>query len=225
MPRIVDLSQEIYEGMPVYAGHLKTKVWQHHRFEDTAPNFDSDFAYQSLGITFCDHGPTHVDALSHLDPRPNAPTIDRMDLAQFCGEGSCLDVSSVEPRKYITADHLDRAAAGVDLREGDVLLLRTGASTASAARQNTRPSTRGSTKARRTGCATESRRSSVSTRRARTTPPIASTPCTCSAARPASPTTKTWRTSPRSPDADSRSSAFRCESVVAMAHRCAPSRC
>jgi len=54
--RIVDLSQEIYEGMPVYAGHLETKVWQHHRFEDTAPNFDSDFAYQSLGITFCDHG-------------------------------------------------------------------------------------------------------------------------------------------------------------------------
>ena len=125
--RIVDLSQEIYEGMPVYAGHLETKVWQHHRFEDTAPNFDSDFAYQSLGITFCDHGPTHVDALSHLDPRSDAPTIDRMDLAQFCGEGTCLDVSGVEPRQYITADHLERAAAGVDLREGDVLLLRTGA--------------------------------------------------------------------------------------------------
>ena len=70
MPRIVDLSQEIYEGMPVYAGHLETKVWQHHTFADTAPNFDSDFAYQSLGITLCDHGPTHVDALSHLDPRP-----------------------------------------------------------------------------------------------------------------------------------------------------------
>jgi hypothetical protein len=50
LTRIVDLSQEIYQGMPVYAGHLGTKVWQHHRFEDTAPNFDSDFAYQSLGI-------------------------------------------------------------------------------------------------------------------------------------------------------------------------------
>src|ERR1700760_3857538 len=125
--RIVDLSQEIYDGMPVYAGHLETKVWQHHRFEDTAKNFDSDFAYQSLGITFCDHGPTHVDALSHLDPRPGAPTIDRMDLAQFCGEGTCLDVTGVEARHYITADHLERAAAKADLREGDVLLLRTGA--------------------------------------------------------------------------------------------------
>src|SRR4051812_15535194 len=68
MPRLVDLSQEIYQGMPVYAGHLKTVIWQHHSHEDTAPQFDSDFSYQSLGLMLCDHGPTHVDALSHLDP-------------------------------------------------------------------------------------------------------------------------------------------------------------
>ena len=125
--RIVDLSQEIYEGMPVYAGHLETKVWQHHTFADTAPNFDSDFAFQSLGITVCDHGPTHVDALSHLDPSPEAPTIDQMALETFFGEGTCLDVTGVAPREYVTAEHLDRAASEADLREGDVLLLRTGA--------------------------------------------------------------------------------------------------
>ena len=118
--RLIDLSQEIYEGMPVYAGHLETKVWQHHTFADTAPNFDSDFAFQSLGITVCDHGPTHVDALSHLDPRPEAPTIDQMPLDRFCGEGTCLDVTGVAPRQYISAEHLERAAQGVDLREGDV---------------------------------------------------------------------------------------------------------
>ena len=128
MATYIDLSQEIYEGMPVYAGHLETKVWQHHTFADTAPNFDSDFAYQSLGITFCDHGPTHVDALSHLDPRPGAPTIDVMALDQFCGEGTCLDVSDVAPREYVTAERLERAAgeSAVEVREGDVLLLRTG---------------------------------------------------------------------------------------------------
>jgi kynurenine formamidase len=127
--RIIDLSQEIYEGMPVYAGHLETKVWQHHTFADTAPNFDSDFAFQSLGITLCDHGPTHVDALSHLDPRPDAPTIDRMALDQFCGDGTCLDVTGVAPREYITAEHLERALqeSPAELRQGDVLLLRTGA--------------------------------------------------------------------------------------------------
>src|SRR3954453_1147758 len=123
-----DLSQEIYEGMPFFAGHLETKVWQHHRHEDTAPNFDSDFSYQSLGITVCDHGPTHVDALSHLDPREGAPTIDRMALDTFWGDGTCIDISDVPPREYATGERLDSALseAGSALNPGEVLLLRTG---------------------------------------------------------------------------------------------------
>ncbi len=129
MPRIVDLSQEIYQGMPVYAGHLKTVVWQHHSHEETGPLFESDFSYQSLGLMLCDHGPTHVDALSHLDPRDGAPTIDRMPLDTFWGSGTCLDISDVPAREYCDAERLDRALAesGAELREGDVLLLRTGA--------------------------------------------------------------------------------------------------
>ena len=128
MGRLVDLSQEIYEGMPVYAGHLETRVWQHRSHADTAPLFESDFSFQTLGITLCDHGPTHVDALSHLDPRDGAPTIDRMPLDTFWGQGTCLDVSDVPPREYCTGECLDRALAGsaVALRAGDVLLLRTG---------------------------------------------------------------------------------------------------
>lgn len=128
MGRFVDLSQEIYQGMPVYAGHLKTVVWQHHSHEDTAPQFDSDFSYQSLGLLLCDHGPTHVDALSHLDPRPGAPTIDAMELDLFAGAGTCLDISDVPPREYCDGERLDRALAESDaeLRPGDVLLLRTG---------------------------------------------------------------------------------------------------
>jgi len=129
MPRIVDLSQEIYQGMPVYAGHLKTVVWQHHAHEDTAALFESDFSYQSLGLMMSDHGPTHVDALSHLDPRAGAPTIDVMALDTFWGAGTCLDISDVPARAYCDARRLDRALAqaGSELREGDVLLLRTGA--------------------------------------------------------------------------------------------------
>ncbi|MGI8712403.1 MAG: cyclase family protein [Solirubrobacteraceae bacterium] len=129
MPHIVDLSQEIYQGMPVYAGHLETKVWQHHRHEDTAANFDSEFSYQSLGLTVCDHGPTHVDAISHLDPRAGALRIDEMPLDTFWGEGIALDISDLGTREYCTAQRLDRALADspVALRPGDVLLLRTGA--------------------------------------------------------------------------------------------------
>lgn len=128
MPTLVDLSQEIYQGMPVYAGHLKTVVFQHHTHEETAPNFDSDFSYQSLGLMMCDHGPTHVDAISHLDPRADAPTIDVMPLDTFWGVGTCLDISDVPPREYCTADRLDQAVAdsASELKQGDVLLLRTG---------------------------------------------------------------------------------------------------
>lgn len=114
--------------MPVYAGHLKTVIWQHHSHADTSPQFSSDFSYQSLGIMLCDHGPTHVDALSHLDVRPEAPTIDRMPLGTFWGPGTCIDISDLAPHEYCDADRLDRALAesGAELRPDDVLLLRTG---------------------------------------------------------------------------------------------------
>src|SRR5436305_6596508 len=77
MPRFIDLSQEIYQGMYVYPGHQKTVIWEHHSHEETAKNFEGGFSYQSRGLLMSDHGPTHVDALSHLDPRPEAPRLRR----------------------------------------------------------------------------------------------------------------------------------------------------
>ncbi len=76
----------------------------------------------------CDHGPTHVDALSHLDPRPEAPSIEKMSLKLFYGDASCIDVSHKEPRASINAADIDGAIArsGVDVRKGDILLFYTG---------------------------------------------------------------------------------------------------
>ena len=198
--RIVDLSQEIYEGMPLYKGHLETKVWQHHTFADTAPNFDSDFAYQSLGITFCDHGPTHVDALSPPRPAPGRPD-DRRH-----GARPVLRRWHLPRRERGRAARVHhrraprpRGAGRRTVREGDVLLLRTGYR--GPARRHARPtrrSTRASTRAPRTGCASAGRRCSASTRRAPTTRSTGSTRSTSSAARAASRTTRTSRTSGRS---------------------------
>ncbi|HVB72653.1 MAG TPA: cyclase family protein [Ktedonobacteraceae bacterium] len=128
MTRLIDLSQEIYQGMFVYPGHLKTVVWEHHSHEETRKNFEGGFSYQSRGLLFSDHGPTHVDALSHLDPRPEAPPIDQMSLDIFYGPATCIDVSHKEPQTYITADDLDKAASrsGVEILKGDILLLYTG---------------------------------------------------------------------------------------------------
>ena len=199
--RIIDLSQEIYEGMPVYAGHLETKVWQHHTFADTAPNFDSDFAYQSLG--------RHVlrpradarrraepsrPAAGRADDRPDGPraVLRRRDVPGRVGRRAAR---VRRPRSTWRARCRSRRSSCV---EGDVLLLRTGRPSATAAPRSTRRSTPGSIRARRTGCASGGRRCSASTRRAPTTRPTASTRSTSSAARAASRTTRTWRTSGRS---------------------------
>lgn len=126
--RIVDLSQDIYEGMMVYPGHLKTVVFDHATHEETAARFDSGFSFQTKGLMINDNGPTHVDSFSHLDPDPEAQTIDQMSLDLFYGPAVCLDVSQVPAHHDITAEHLDEAerAGGVSVRAGDILLLHTG---------------------------------------------------------------------------------------------------
>lgn len=129
MPRLVDLSQEIYQGMGVYPGHLKTVVWDHATHEETISRFEGGFSFHSQGLMFCDHGPTHVDAISHLDPAEGAPSIDEMPLDTFYGTALCIDVSHVQPPDYITVDDLVQGleGAGQVLEPGDALLLRTGA--------------------------------------------------------------------------------------------------
>jgi len=129
MPKIIDLTQEIYQGMPVYPGHQKTIIWTHHTHEDTVKNFEGGFSYQSRSLLLSDHGPTHVDALSHLDPRPEAPSIDKMALDTFYGPATCVDVSHKKPHEYISAAEMDEALAksGAELRRGDILLIYTGA--------------------------------------------------------------------------------------------------
>jgi kynurenine formamidase len=125
---LVDLSQDIYQGMMVYPGHLKTVVFDHVTHEETALRFDSEFSFQTKGLMINDNGPTHVDSFSHLDPDPAAQTIDQMPLDLFYGPAVCLDVSHVPAKTDITSEHLESAErdAGVTVTPGDILLLHTG---------------------------------------------------------------------------------------------------
>ena len=115
--------------MGVYPGHLKTVVWDHATHEETLSRFEGGFSFHSQGLMMCDHGPTHVDALCHLDPAEDAPSIDEMPLETFYGPAVCIDVSHVVPPTYITIADLEGAlsASGVELQRGDALLMRTGA--------------------------------------------------------------------------------------------------
>jgi kynurenine formamidase len=125
--RLVDLSQDIYEGMKVYPGHLKTVTFQHVTHEETAPRFEGGFSFQTWGFMLNDNGPTHVDSFSHLDPDPEAPTIDQMPLDLFYGNALCVDVSDVAPQTDITPQHIESAlaAAKLELQRGDMLFFYT----------------------------------------------------------------------------------------------------
>lgn len=127
MPTLIDLSQDIYEGMMVYPGHLKTVVFQHATHEETAPRFEGGFSFQTLGFMLNDNGPTHVDSFSHLDPDPEAATIDEMPLDLFYGPAICIDVSHLPARSDIGSEHLDEAltVSGLELEGGDMLFLYT----------------------------------------------------------------------------------------------------
>jgi kynurenine formamidase len=125
--RLVDLSQDIYEGMKVYPGHLKTVTFQHVTHEETAPRFEGGFSFQTWGFMLNDNGPTHVDSFSHLDPDPSAPTIDQMSLDLFYGEAMCVDVSDIAPQTDISPRQIEDALATADLelRRGEMLFFYT----------------------------------------------------------------------------------------------------
>jgi kynurenine formamidase len=114
--------------MYVYPGHLKTVLFDHASHEETRPRFEGGFSFQTKGMLLNDNGPTHVDSFSHLDPDPDAATIDQMPLGLFFGPAICVDVSHVAPRTDISPADLEAAVtgSGQELRGDDILLLRTG---------------------------------------------------------------------------------------------------
>ena len=131
MSRIVDLSQEIYTGMMVYPGHLKTVLFDHVSHAETAPRFDSGFSFQTKGFLMNDNGPTHVDSFSHLDPDPSAQSIDEMPLELFYGDAVCIDVTGAEPRTDIPVSRVEQGLtdAGQEVHPGDIVLFYTGTAT------------------------------------------------------------------------------------------------
>jgi kynurenine formamidase len=128
MSEVIDLSQEIYQGMPVFPGHLKTVIWAHHTYEETVKRMEKGYSYQTRGLLLCDHGPTHVDAPNHIDPRPEAPSIDQMPLESFFGPALCLDVSDTPDHTLMGPDVIKRAEkkASLSIQPGDIVLFYTG---------------------------------------------------------------------------------------------------
>jgi kynurenine formamidase len=126
--KVIDLSQEIYTGMPVYPGHAKTVIWEHMSHEESGRMIGTGFSYRASGIMMCDHGPTHIDSVSHLSTNPDAPSVDEIPLEHCITSAICIDVSDVPVQTQFGPEKIEAELKrwNLDIRKGDTLLFYTG---------------------------------------------------------------------------------------------------
>lgn len=127
-PEIIDLSQEIFPGMPVFPGLPEVEITVHVSHEQWDGIRDSDVVTPAVNrLNMGEHSGTHVDAINHMARQYRDQSIDTMPLTMFYTEGICLDLSYKGLRELIEVADLERAlsAAGLAIQRGDTVLLYT----------------------------------------------------------------------------------------------------
>ena len=128
MLEIIDLTQEIFTGMPVFPGLPEVHITMHVSHEEWDGISDSDIVSPAVNrLALGEHTGTHVDALNHMARQYRGQSIETMPLTMFYTEGICLDLSDKGPRQLIEVVDLERALseAGLKIDSGDTVLLYT----------------------------------------------------------------------------------------------------
>jgi kynurenine formamidase len=128
MFEIIDLSQEIFAGMPVFPGLPQVEITIHasHEQWDSIPN--SDVVSPAVHrLALGEHTGTHVDAINHMARQYRGQSIDTMPLTMFYTEGLCVDLSQKGLRELIEPADVERAlaVASLAIKPGDTVLLHT----------------------------------------------------------------------------------------------------
>jgi kynurenine formamidase len=128
MLEIIDLSQEIFTGMPVFHGLPQVEITMHASHEQWDGISDSDVISPAVNrLKLGEHTGTHVDAINHMARQFRGQSIDTMPLTMFYTEGICLDLSHKGLRELIEPADLERALSetGLEIKQGDTVLLYT----------------------------------------------------------------------------------------------------
>src|SRR5574342_544009 len=128
MLEIIDLSQEIFPGMPVFPGLPEVEITIHASHEQWDGITDSDVVSPAVNrLELGEHTGTHVDAINHMARQYRGQSIDTMPLTMFYTPGICLDLSYKGLRELIERVELERALreAGLKMQPGDTVLLYT----------------------------------------------------------------------------------------------------
>ena len=128
MLEIIDLSQEIFAGMPVFHGLPEVKMTIYASHEEWEGIQDSAVVSPAVHkLEMGEHTGTHVDAISHMAAQYRGQSIDTLPLTMFYTEGLCLDLSHKGVRALIEPADLEiaLAQAGLKIKHGDTVLLYT----------------------------------------------------------------------------------------------------
>jgi kynurenine formamidase len=128
MIEIVDLSQEIFTGMPVFPGLPEVEIHMHVSHEEWDGITGSKIVSPAVNrLTLGEHTGTHVDAINHMGRPYRDQSIDRMPLNMFYTEGVCLDLSHMGLRELIETSDLELALSetSLEIKSGDTVLLYT----------------------------------------------------------------------------------------------------
>jgi len=128
LSEIIDLSQELFDGMPVFPGlpEVDIKVYATHEEWDGIQDYEvtSPAVYR---LVMGEHTGTHVDAINHMARPYRDQSIDNMPLNMFYTFGLCLDLSHKGLRMLIEPEDLQLAlqSTGQTIQPGDTVLLYT----------------------------------------------------------------------------------------------------
>jgi len=128
MSEIIDLSQEIFDGMPVFPGLPEVEIKVHATHEEWDDIKGSDVISPAVNrIVMGEHTGTHVDAINHMARPYRGHSIEKMPLSMFYTFGLCLDLAHKGLRALIEPEDLQLAlqAAGLTIQPGDTVLLYT----------------------------------------------------------------------------------------------------
>ena len=128
MIEIIDLSQDIYEGMPVFKDLPQVKVTIHNSHEEWSgiknPKTRTPAVHK---LELGEHTGTHVDAINHMAKEHEGKSIDKMPLSMFYTEGVCLDFCHKGLRELIEPEEIMNACekAHIEIKRGDTVLFYT----------------------------------------------------------------------------------------------------
>jgi kynurenine formamidase len=128
MLEIIDLSQEIFSGMPVFPGLPEVSISLYLSHEELDGITDGDTVSPVVNrLEMGEHTCTHVDAINHMARQYRGQSIDTMPLTMFYTEGICLDLSHKSMRELIEPVDLEHALSetGLQINPGDTVLLFT----------------------------------------------------------------------------------------------------